>query len=172
MGDGKAIAAQIEFFSRNFGQAVTLYGDLSRIDADGGGTFYGAMSYQSALGRAKQALGDTADGREILSRCLVGEQAAIRRGPENPEAFYRLAATESSLGDLSDSITHLRTAMQLGWRDYRSLAIDPRFDGVRKDPRFQEVVDTLATKVADLRLKAETTNLWRNKEWPQRIGMN
>jgi tetratricopeptide (TPR) repeat protein/predicted Ser/Thr protein kinase/TolB-like protein len=172
MGDSKAIAAQIEFFARNFGQAVKLYDDLCRIDSDGGGSFYGALSYQSALGRAKQALEDEVGGREMLSQCLVRERAAIRREAENPEAFYRLAATEASLDNLNDSIAHLRDAIQLGWRDYRSLAMDPRFDEVRKDPRFQEVVDTLSAKVAGLRLKAENTNLWRNKEWLPRIGMN
>ena len=156
LGDSKAMAAQIEFFARNFQGAEKLYRDLAAADPDGGGAFYGAVSYQSALGRAQQALGDARAANKVLARCLAREAAATEREPENPEAFYRLAAIESSLGQISHSINHLRTAVHLGWIDYRSLAMDPRFDALRQNREFQVILHDLSVKVADMRSKIKT----------------
>jgi hypothetical protein len=51
------VAAQIEFFARNYAAAEELYAKLAKGDEQGGGSFYAAVTYQSALGRIKQALG-------------------------------------------------------------------------------------------------------------------
>ncbi|MDB6148169.1 MAG: hypothetical protein JWO45_1833 [Spartobacteria bacterium] len=156
LADKKAIAAQVEFFGRNFNVAGKLYNELAAADPDGGGAFYGAVSYQSALGRSKQATGDARDGNEILERCLSVETAVIERQPENPEPVYRLAAIESSLGRLDRSIDHLRTAVRLGWIDYRSLAIDPRFDAIRPIPEYKRILNDLSVKVENI--KAQIRN--------------
>ena len=153
LGERKAIGAQIEFFARNFKIADQLYGDLAATDPDGGGTFYGAISYQSALGRLRQIMGDKRSGNELLARCLAQETAATAREPENSEAFYRLAAVESSLGLLDSSMNHLRVASRFGWLDYRSLDLDPRFDAMRPNPGFQRIINDLSVKVADMRSK-------------------
>jgi hypothetical protein len=50
------------------------------------------------------------------------------------------------------SLSHLRQAVALGWLDYRSLNLDPRFDSLR-GPEFQTIIDDLSAKVADLRNK-------------------
>jgi tetratricopeptide (TPR) repeat protein len=163
LGEVEQIAAQIEFFARRFDVAEKLYADLSRTDVNGGGSFYGAVSYQSALGRAKWALGDSTGAKTLLERCLETERAAVKRTPTNPEALYRLAAVESSLGMSEPSIGHLREAVSSGWIDYRSLAMDPRFDAVQEEPRFKEILKDLAFKVADMRLKSQKTN-YKNME--------
>ncbi len=163
LGEGEQIEAQIEFFARRFDLAVKLYAALSVTDVNGGGSFYGAVSYQSALGRTKQTTGDRIGAQMVLKRCLQTETAAVKRTPANPEALYRLAAVESSLGMLQQSIHHLREAVRSGWIDYRSLAMDPRFDAVREDPRVKIILKDLAFKVADLRLKLLNNN-YRNME--------
>jgi serine/threonine protein kinase/tetratricopeptide (TPR) repeat protein len=151
--DGRAAAAQVEFFARDFRRAERLYRELVAGDRDGGGAFYGAMSYESAWGRSKQAIGDKEEAKEILTRCLSKEMAAIQNEPENAEAFYRLAAVESSLGEMDSSISHLHIAIKLGWRDYRSLAMDPRFDAARANDEFQRISNELSEKVATMRTR-------------------
>jgi tetratricopeptide (TPR) repeat protein len=150
LNDTKAIAAPIEFFAKNFEAAARLYDDLAAMDADGGGGFYGAVTYQSALGRSEQALRSRKSGEELLQRCLENEINVVQRDPENQEAAYRLAAVESSLGYLDSAINHLREAVKLGWIDYRSLAMDPRFDAIRLNPTFQRIISDLSAKVADM----------------------
>jgi serine/threonine protein kinase/tetratricopeptide (TPR) repeat protein len=154
-GEAEQIAAQVEFFARRFDIAANLYGTLAKTDADGGGSFYGAVTYQSALGRARQALGNEEGAKVILKHCLLKETAAVEREPGNPEASYRLAAVEASLGMSEGSIAHLKRAVSSGWIDYRSLAMDPRFDAVRQDPQVETILKDLALKVAEMRVKSQ-----------------
>lgn len=154
-GESAEIAAQIEFFDRRFEAALELYRNLTKTNPNGGGSFWGAMSYCSAGGRAKQALGDTSEAKRLLEECLIKERANAETQPASPEAVYRLAAVEASLGMTEASLAHLRKAVALGWVDYRSLSLDPRFDRAR-GPEFQTIVNELSAKVADMRSKANT----------------
>jgi len=156
LGETAKLGAQIEFFARNFKLAESLYSELAKIDPDGGGSFYGSVTYESALARTKQALGDNESAGVLLKACLEKETAAVNREPSNPEAIYRLAAVEALLGKSEASFSHLRKASQAGWLDYRSFQTDPRFDSLRQNPKFDTIVKELSVKVADMRLTAET----------------
>jgi tetratricopeptide (TPR) repeat protein len=156
LGDGTRIAAQIEFFARDFEMAAKLYSELSMNEPNGGGSFYGAVDYQGALGKSLQELGRSAAAKETLMRCLQTERSMVERQPNNPEALYRLAAVESSLDLTDSSIQHLRSAVQRGWIDYRSLQMDPRFDSLRGDSQFDRIISDLSMKVAEKRNRAES----------------
>jgi tetratricopeptide (TPR) repeat protein len=148
------MAAQVEFFGRDFQAAEQRYRDLAEGDAEGGGSYHGAMSFQSALGRAKQALGDMDGARPLLEACLKRETAALNRAPEHPEVAYRLAAVEASLGLPEAALGHLQRAAASGWIDYRSLRLDPRFDSLRGNLAFQAIIHDLSAKVAEMRSKS------------------
>jgi serine/threonine protein kinase/tetratricopeptide (TPR) repeat protein len=150
LGEMAQIAAQIEFFSRQFVAAEELYAKLAKGDPDGGGSFYGAMRFQSALGRIRQELG-IGNAAELLQHSLETERAAFSRQPANGEAAYRLAAVEACLNQTENALQHLHQAVALGWLDYRSLRRDPRFDSVRSHPEFDALIDGLSAKVAELR---------------------
>jgi hypothetical protein len=145
----KEMAAQVDFFSRNFAEAEQRYTGLDKEDPNGGGSFYDCMSYQSAIGRSMQAMHNKA-GEEVLQRCLATEKTALRLAPNHPAILYRMAAIESSLGEVESSLTHLNSAVANGWLDYRSLALDPRFDRLRGDTRYRQVSEAMATRVASL----------------------
>jgi hypothetical protein len=152
------IAAQIEFFARNFKAAEQLYGNLARTDSDGGGSFFGAITYTSALGRMRLEFGDNEGAKVLLSDCLVRESAAVAREPANHEAAYRLSAVEATLGMTEAALSHLRNAVALGWIDYRSLNLDPRFDSLRSNSEFETLVNNVSVKVGKMRVQAEKTN--------------
>lgn len=156
-GDGLTeISAQIEFFDRKFDAAVELYRTLNKAHPNGGGSSHGAVTYCSAVGRAKQGLGEMGEAKRLLEECLTKERANAEREPDNPEPLYRLAAVEASLGMTEASLSHLQQSVIFGWVDYRSLNLDPRFDSIRGSPAFQAIVSDLAAKVAEMRSK--TTN--------------
>jgi tetratricopeptide (TPR) repeat protein len=154
LGDMSQIAAQIEFFARNFGAAEELYRKLALADARGGGSFYGTITYQSALGRIKQALGDNEAASILLQDCLAAETTTMARQPTLPDAAYRLAAVEASLNLSEQAFQHLRQAISVGWLDYRSLRLDPRFDSLRPDPEFNRIIGEVSAKAAEMRLRA------------------
>jgi Tfp pilus assembly protein PilF len=143
------ISAQIAFFTRNYHDAESLYRELARESTTEAG-FYGGISYVSALGRIRQALGDHAAAQLILEDALQKELAG-GRDTHNPDTNYRIAALESCLGRQDLAFQHLRQAVAAGWLDYRSLRLDPRFDAVAEDSRFQQIITTLTTRVAELR---------------------
>jgi tetratricopeptide (TPR) repeat protein/tRNA A-37 threonylcarbamoyl transferase component Bud32 len=154
-GEMAQIAAQIEFFDRKWVAAEELYVRLAKADPDGGGSFYGAVSFQSALGRIKQESGQDENARTLLQAALVKETATLATQPYNPELAYRVAAIEASLNSIEPSLQHLRQAISLGWLDYRSLQKDPRFDAVRNHPEFDALMDGLSAKVAELKNNAQ-----------------
>jgi serine/threonine protein kinase len=141
------MAAQVEFFSRNFPEAEKLYQELAVTDPNGGSSFYGAVSYPSALGRLRLAAYDEKNGRRMLEAALKKELERLESLPQDPRILYCVAAIESSLGKIEPALEHLRNATEAGWIDYRSMALDPRFDAISGDPRFGAIIRETQTKV-------------------------
>jgi serine/threonine protein kinase/Tfp pilus assembly protein PilF len=154
LGEMAQIAAQIELFGRNYAAAEELYSKLAKADAHGGASFYGAITYQSALGWIKQTIGSRDEATPLLQASLETEKAAFDRQPRNSEIAYRLAAAEACLNLTDAALQHLHQAADLGWMDYRSLQKDPRFDSLRSNPELAIFIDGLSARVADLKEKA------------------
>jgi len=158
VGEMVQVAAQIEFFERDWGAAEELYARLAKGDPEGGGNFYGAVTYQSALGRIKQAIGDDQTATVLLQEALARDTATLNRQPSNSEVAYRVAAVEASLNLTEPALQHLHQAIAVGWLDYRSLQKDPRFDALRSNPELTTLIDGLSAKVAELRSKKTGRN--------------
>lgn len=155
------LAAQVEFYSRNFDEAERLYRELAARDPDGGGSFYGAISYPSALGRLRIAAGDHEGGRAILEQAVDKELATLAAAPKHPDTHYRLAALYASMDAIDAALAQLAAAEAAGWLDHRSLALDPRFDAIRDHPSYHEILRRMEQRVAALPrpdLHKETTN--------------
>lgn len=159
------MTAQLYFFTRRFREATKVYSELAQKDPEGGGTFYGAINYQSALGCLHIAAGEKEKGRNILNAALQHEFAALKTAPHHPEILYRTAAIEAALGLRNSALDHLRAAAAEGWIDFRSLGLDPRFDAVRADPKFKDISERIATRVATLR-RSMPTDLMGGNEGP------
>ncbi len=145
------MAAQVEFFGRNFPEAEKRYRALADVDPNGGSGFWGCTGYQSALGRLRQLMGHPAEGSRILRGALDRARNELKVAPQNPEILYRVAAAESSLGQTDQALKRLEMAFHAGWLDYRSLALDPRFDSVRQAPKYLQICEAMKTRVTDLR---------------------
>jgi tetratricopeptide (TPR) repeat protein len=145
------IGAQVEFLTRHYEAAQKQYEDLVKTDPDGGGDFYAAMSYKSALGTIYYLRGNPAKGRSLLESCLSKEREALARTPRHPEILYRLAAIEAALNQVEPALQHLHEAAAAGWLDYRSLALDPRFDALRNEQTYNNIFGSMVTRVASLR---------------------
>ena len=147
----KQMAAEVEFFARDFAAAERLYTDLHSEDRGGGGSFYGEVSYRSALGWLLVARADERGGGKFLEEDFTSQKEASRQAPTNPRILYQLAASQSSLGRTADALTSLEQAFTQGWLDYRSLEFDPRFDGIRGSDGYREIVRGIKKRVDSLR---------------------
>ncbi len=147
------MAAQVEFFARNLGQAEKLYQELANKDPHGGGAFYGAVSYQSAIGYLLIVRGDKERGRRVLTETLGKELQSLPYVSEDPDIFYRAAAIYSSLGEVEKALSNLREAFSKGCLDYRSMDLDPRFDEIRKTKLYQKTYNDMKERVSSLSLR-------------------
>ncbi len=143
--------AQVEFFGRDFAKAEELYARLYERDPSGGRNFYGGVAFASALGRIRSG-SDPAAGKKLLEEARESELRGLRNAAERPLPFYHLAAIESSLGNTEAALHHLAAATNAGWIDYRSMAIDPRFDAIRDEPAFQHSSSTMRRRAEELKL--------------------
>jgi Tfp pilus assembly protein PilF len=157
------MAAQLHFFSRNFAEAKRIYAELALKDAQGGGKFYGAISYQSALGFLELKTEREEAGQNILNLALQHELDQLATSPRHPEILYRTAAIEAALALKNSALVHLRAAAIEGWIDFRSLELDPRFDGLRDDAAFKEISESMMTRVASLRRSMPTDSKGEKK---------
>jgi tetratricopeptide (TPR) repeat protein len=146
------LSAMIAFMSRDFAEANRLSGELLQRESGVPSGTYTSLAYTSAFARARQALGDAAGARVLLEQAHARELAW--GVGNNPDALYRLAAIASSLGQSEAALNHLHAAIEHGWLDYRFTRLDPRFDHIAHDPRFQELLEKLAARVAELRRQA------------------
>ncbi len=143
------ITAQVEFFARNYPEAKRLYQALRDKASGYGISHYGAVTYPSALGRIEQLLGNEPAGRALLEQARGRELSEVL--PNDPANRYRLAAIASALGQTDAALEHFRAALAAGWVDARSPGLDPRFDTLAADTRFQTLLSDLATAMAEKR---------------------
>jgi hypothetical protein len=63
--------------------------------------------------------------------------------PEDPQVWYRLAATESLKGRRRQAVEALQRAVDRGFADAARLESDGDFDRLRQDPAFRELAARL-----------------------------
>ena len=69
-----------------------------------------------------------------------------------------LAGAYSIMDDKESALNWLEEAVDKGWTQYRWIEIDPRFDTIRDDPRYSEIIDRMKAIVARERMEAGYTS--------------
>ena len=88
---------------------------------------------------ALELLGDhyTLRGRPRDSLTVDERLRSLR--PEDPHVRFNLACSLSLSGETERACRELETALELGFRDFRSLQRDPDLANARKHPDFKKV---------------------------------
>lgn len=115
--------------------------------------FYCAVSNLSVLAYLRFEAGDAPSGQTLANEAAANANKELSVSPKNHDTLYDLAGTEALLGHREETYSNLVAAVANGWIDYRSLALDPRFDSLRGDERFQTLIDQLSERMTLLRKK-------------------
>lgn len=76
----------------------------------------------------------------LLKEGLLAEQKLVQLRPADPDAHYNLACRYAALKQPDLALRTLRTAVELGYRDFRTMVQDRHLESVRKDPRFRALL--------------------------------
>jgi tetratricopeptide (TPR) repeat protein len=141
-----------EFFGRRFEHAEQLYREASVTHRTGGVFFLGAVRFISALGYIQNLSPERAlQGRALLEEARALDKRELSKAGENAWLWYDLAASNAALGDSDAAIESFGKATALGWIDYRSTMLDPRFDPLRGNLAFEDLLAALKNKMDTMR---------------------
>ena len=74
-------------------------------------------------------------------------------------AFMQTAAVQALKGESAAALDELDRAYAAGWRDARTLAIDPLLLSLRSEPRFKALLTRVEADVAAMRARADYSGL-------------
>jgi len=88
---------------------------------------------------ALQLLGDQYTERGRFADSLRVDRRLARLQPEDPQAYYNLACSQSLNGRPERALMALEKALTLGYSDFRWLSRDPDLKAVREHPRYRRI---------------------------------
>ena len=103
--------------------------------------------------------GSAAEAAKIFDAVVTANRNSFLAGADWPMGHMQLGAVHALRGETAVALDELERAYDAGWRDGRTLAIDPLFASVRSEPRFRQVLSRIEADVAAMRARADYTGL-------------
>ena len=88
-------------------------------------------------------LGDLYSRLEWIEKGLEVDRILVSLHPTEPIYHYNLACSHSLLGDLDQAFDALTRAIDLGYKDFRFLRTDKDLANLKRDQRFDRLIDEL-----------------------------
>ena len=135
----------VYYQDKKYGKAIKQYEKAIKLKADSpsfysnlGAAYFAKKDYPKATVAYAQALQLDPDIFDRTSRAGVAAQLS---SPEDRARFdYVLAKLYAKSGDLDRALQSLRRAMEEGYKGINDVYKDSEFAGIRKDPRFQQLM--------------------------------
>jgi len=103
------------------------------------GFIEGVVRRDPGFVEALQVLGDDYTRRGLyVPRLKVDEQLSQMR-PEDPIVHYNLACSYSLTGSFNQAAAALEKALELGYREFKHLALDPDLSELREHPLYRRI---------------------------------
>ena len=103
--------------------------------------------------------GATAEAAKILDAILAANRTSLVAGADGSMMFMQNAAVQALRGETAGALDELERAYGAGWRDARTLAIDPFFAPMRSEARFKQLLARAEADVAAMRARADYSAL-------------
>jgi tetratricopeptide (TPR) repeat protein len=92
------------------------------------------------------ALADLYARQGMVEKGLALDLKLVEAHPDEPTFHYNLACSHSLLGNLDPALAALQRAIQLGYNEWDHLREDPDLANLKKDVRFQQMLNDLTGK--------------------------
>ena len=103
--------------------------------------------------------GSAAEAGKIFDVVMTANRNSFLAGADWPQGHLQMGAVHALRGETAAALDAVERAYDAGWRDGRTLAIDPLFASVRSEARFTQVLSRIEADVAAMRARADYTGL-------------
>jgi tetratricopeptide (TPR) repeat protein len=135
----------VYYVSHDYGKAIKNYQKATSISSNAasyysnlGAAYFGKKEFEKAAINYSKALELDPDVFERSSR--AGVQAQLPSPQDRARYDYVLAKLYAQRGVADRSLHYLKKAMEDGYKDIANVYKDHEFSGLRKDPRFAELM--------------------------------
>jgi tetratricopeptide (TPR) repeat protein len=91
-------------------------------------------------------LGDAYTKRGLYEKGLEVDLRLSRLRPEDATVLYNVACSYSLLKQMDSALEALEKALSLGYNEFKFLMSDPDLENLRKDPRFNPLMEKYRKK--------------------------
>ena len=144
------LVGTVYFMTREYAKAQPYFEKELAMTSPESGSYNQLAFIYSKLGR-------TNDSRKMLDLNIEESLKWLARGDEGPGSRISLAVSYMMRGDNAEAHKWLREAVNAGWMDVRMLALDPLYDSFRNDKEFQQTVDGVKARIAQMKKHAEVS---------------
>ncbi len=143
--------AAFEFHVGDVGEAEKLYRKLA-VDPDGGFAAYAGVRALSALGCLARQRGDP-EWRSQVEEALAIDEQRLATGPGDWDLLFEAAANLAQLGRTEEAFRNLRVAVQTGAWICRMMALDRRFEALRREGEFGQICEVGEQHLKEMRAR-------------------
>ncbi|NLP10718.1 protein kinase [bacterium] len=146
-------AGQIYGIMGNFAAAKPYFQRALQIDT----SVATAPRSLSAIGLGHVLLkeGEPSQAHKLLESALSVYMKAIAAGSEAIETYYYTAAVFAIRNNKAEAYKWLQKAIEVGWRDYRTIERDPWFENLRSEDQLQQMMAQVKKQVDEMRKRLE-----------------
>jgi tetratricopeptide (TPR) repeat protein len=144
----------IFYISKKYGKAIDRYNKAIKLNEDMasyysnlGAALFSKKEFEKSAAAYAEALSRDPDVFERTSKNGVAAQMA--RPEDRAHYDYVVAKIYAKMGVADRSLEYLRKALEEGYKGINSVYKDSEFSGVRKDPRFNQLMASRIPAITD-----------------------
>jgi TolB-like protein/predicted Ser/Thr protein kinase len=167
MEEGLMVAAELAYLTGAPDAEPQIERLFRRSPGIGSGPLLKQESHRTSYAHLLMARGERSRAAALLGEALANARQALDNGNENQRVPFEIAAIHALRGEHDGALEWLAKALAAGYKDYATLGRHPIFSGVRKDARFEKLLQEMERAVATMREQSATLAELRTMPFPE-----
>ncbi len=132
VADAECLRAQLRIQRGDLEGAEKALRASVQAKPEGNPRYFGQIRFRSLLGWVLAQRGASEEAARHLDAALELDRRDCEQQARNGDFWASLAATHAARGERAEALVALRQAIDSGWADFASAALDPRWRGSEK----------------------------------------